>query len=316
MLKDRIKYIHNIFYNKEKMCFILNLKLFFYLKGFLLSDAILSIIVSYMGFYFTPDNIITKENIHGRNGSFWDMFKRLCQRINADLIKYQYTSFNDFLSGINGLIKNKDYPLIWINLKYIKRSLYFDINDYWTLVIILSVNRNNILYFDNGIKSILKKDFFMSISKRYNFSIYDFDLLGKDTLEFNTQECMNNLISQLSSEGIYAMINFYAFVKNCRDEGELFNFYYQLSRPGGLFTSRLLMSEFLLEISEIGLSNHYNKIADKWKIVSALLLKLSIVNSPEVRKRIVNRLEWLIQAERKGISELSFCTYKKIEVMK
>lgn len=289
-------------------CLAVNLKNYLQYQGIYLSESVMGAILSYMGFFFTTDQLKTREVIHGRNGSFSDMFARFQKRVLTPLQEKRYVSFNEALIFINACIEEKIFPIVWIDSFYMDHSEYFNKATYWTLVILLEFKEDKIIYFDNGIRRITIDKLMKACYRKEKYWIYAYQTSLPFKMELNVaiQQGITGIVNDFRKYNrIKEMHQFHAFLVSCNDQESMFNLYYQLSRPGGLPQTRYEISNFLKEYSYNCYSKYYQEMSEQWKIIANLLFKLSRNWSKKNKHNIVSRLEHVIAMEEKGIKLLS-----------
>lgn len=307
---------------KGTFCFLVNLKNYLNYYHLTVSESWLSGMASYMGFFYTSQLPASKEVIHGRNGSFAAMYERLASKLKMPPTQVQVSMNGGLLPYLGDLLRQGYLPLIWINDLYLDHSLYFELADYWSLVVVQQVSEEAILYFDNAERRIETSRFLQAVNSR---GIAKVCFTTEDALEWKEEESgliasgLEHSLDQLTNTthsdgkfyGLEGMRQFAQDLQHCTDSGTIYNYFFQINRPGGLPVTRETMFSLLKEMGHrwpaldlLHAQELYKELSNRWRLIGNLLFKLSRFPDKDLQERIVMRVHDARAMEERGVEAL------------
>lgn len=310
----------------EGFCFLSNFKNYLRFYGINVSKSWLGGIIGCLGFYYSSKPLKSNEVIHGRNGTFEDLFDRLQNSLFEPLYKDVIKVDSYLIPYINNMLAQEDIPLAWINDYYLEYSPYYKLADFWSIVPILEINDDNVTFFDNGIKQIKQNTFMEAVNKnceaRFYFSKKKFlkwacgeISVMESGISSTVKGFYADNLSKDEFNGFLGMERFLVDFKLCDDKMAIYNFYFQMNRPGGLSLTRNNMRQLLIELKNKWhfIENEeaikiYEELTDQWRKIASLLFKLSGVNDVDLKSRIADRILKAVENEKKGVALLENIT--------
>lgn len=303
---------------KGSFCFLTNLKNYLSYYNLKVSEPWLGGIIGYMGFYYTSKPIATNEVIHGRSGNFKYLFQYLQQQINKPLEISKLKTDMELRDRLKDMLDSLNIMLVWINDFYLEYSPYYNLSDFWSLVLLLMVNDSSVIIFDNGIKELSLETFIKAVNcngeSTFFFTrekILNWITSEKEVVIKGISRTISRFKSDRNNEGYYGDYGIELFIEHLGsniDSTKIYNLYFQMNRPGGLSLTRENMKEFCIEIeqkgfvSEIGeIKDIYTALTDHWRKIASLLFKLSNSRDSDLKDRIMRRIFEAREYERKGI---------------
>lgn len=327
------KIITNFNTDKGTFCALCNTKSLFEYYGYKLSESMYCGLSSYLGFFYTRENLESKEILYGRIGNHDIILQGLCSALNITLNEKTICD-NEEAWILAKERLNKNVPLmLCVDDFYLEYHFYFNKIHYLRVV--------DLIGFDEGEGSV----FLYDIEKRTNL-IENFkrarnsEVNGIKTnnmwyeFEFPPEfppliEPIKNGINQtvkimLDKESnktrFYGITGIRTFAKDVGEwvkkweKDELYanieNMYVQINRPGGPTVSRYLFSKFLFESSGIINNNElyrigkeFEEISRAWEIIGNLFFKWG-AGADDVIPRIQSRLLKIADKEEKLFTTL------------
>jgi hypothetical protein len=297
-----------------ELCFLNNLSEYLNDYKLHLSAEDISIYSGLMGFFWSKI-APKKEILHGRRAPFHDLFDQLMKCIDFQIIHYNDT--DNLLHDLSS--KEETEALIWMNDYFLSHSVYFDTTNYASLVVIKSIEGEDIIYFDNGLKKMTINEFKKSIFLSNGVQLIKLNSISpwkKSTLEAihsGLVEIINSFLKDdpdnaWGNQGLDAFYNSFKEEFDCEN---FFNIYYALNRPAGLYLTRMKMYKFLVDNYKLFQQKEYETSRDiykllsgEWHILGNNVFKLSKSYDHILHMRLTSRLDHIIKKEREGIISL------------
>ena len=304
---------------KGDFCFLANLRS--YLKTFDIQQEEYWIggVTGVMGFYFTT----LKENIpsviHGRSEEFERLYEAFTQYFKVPLTKEQFSSKQLMLLRIRELLKLGMTPMVWMDEFYIPQAYNYQKNHLWVMAVIEKELEQELEIFNNEPLIVAKDDLEKLCLRNGNMEMQYLEE-GKLQWRYLDQEMvikgLGRVIQNAKKQstlpqqyfGIDGMKRYKEVFADCKDEKEIYNYFYEMNRGGGLYKTRRSMALFLKEVEES--VKIYNQLEEKWTKITNLTFKLSVCKDKALHKRISKRLEEVIGLEEQGINALDKLTYR------
>lgn len=317
-----MSYYNKIPFEKGSFCILSNLRNYLHYYGLTVSEAWLGGIIGYMGFFYTKNPIATKEVIHGRSGSFEYMFQALQQQLENPLEYLKVKADKDVTREVGRVLSKYKLMLVWLNDFYLEYSPYYKLGEFWSLAIMLEVQDSKVIVFDNGFKELSCDAFLQAVNCNGEGRFYYTTESGLNWCESENTLLLHGLsrtVSRLENKikdgdeffGICRIENFAEDLSKCRDLEKIYNFYYQMNRPGGLALSRENMKKIFIQTEAKGFAYQvneavmiYDKLSEGWRKIACLLFKLSNFEDLSLRGRIVERVYEILEYEKKGLMSI------------
>lgn len=313
---------------KGTFCLLSNLTTYLSAHQLNCTESWLGGLLGYMGFYYTPLPLPSKEVIHGRNRSFRMLFSHMNRHLKNPLKCEELPWDQSLEHAMESILEVDSTPIIWINDLCLEYSPYYSLDSFWSPVIFINAKNENVNIFDNEVRALDLDTFKKAVRNGSKFSI---SFSPVKSLEWSESELsllikgLRTTAAELSpghEEGseYFGIMGMYKFVQDlslCEDRSAIYNFFFQMNRPGGLSITRETMSKFFIEMGEQwpimeikNCENIYNALSVHWKKISNLLYKLSTSFDRDLRNRIVDRVFKAIDLEKEGIDSLSRLAYQ------
>ncbi len=306
---------------KGYFCFLANLKEFLNYYGFYCTENWLGGIIGFMGFYYSMKELPSKEVIHGRNGSFDELFNCLQERLDMHLISEVFSSENECLNKMKFILKTKNPVLVWVDQYYLNYSTYFETAHYWSLVNITGIYDDSVNLYDYETRCVSKDQFLKSIKDRGKVRIYykNNKFIGyvgteAEVVSAGLSRVVDMMQKRSDKDGYYGIQGMECFMDDLplyNDKKKIYNICYQLNRASGTTATRRSMCSYLNELKSKwelldtnSCLNLYAELEECWKMVGNLVFKLSSTMDKELGLRIKERIKKIISLERKGLGYL------------
>ena len=295
-----------------RFCFLTNVTNYLNHYGHNFSENEIACMLAYWGFSFKEGDC---EVVCGRHEGIAEMFLTFVSVFNLIKITFNIQDKNIFLKSIQDKLNQNIVSFFWFDTYNLEYSPYYKKTHHITVIILLKINANEVLFFDNGLR-ILKLDNFLNVLNQQK--LFDSFIINKSSF-FSKLVLMKNGIQQMSMNfqtkqshlGLKGMQNFYKIFKTYKNPNKFYHVYYQLNRPGGLTISRQMLYELLLNfrVNKIfniddKLLDVYKKLVTQWRYIANLSFKLSFKYSSTLHHSVIDRLEKVICDENKGMNKL------------
>lgn len=308
---------------KGKFCLLSNIRNYLWVHDICFTEDWLGGILGCWGFYYASPGSGTNEVLHGRNGSFYDIFNKLQIRLPISLTKTVLDAECDVLDQLKKLQSRSNPLIVWVDSFFLGYSLHYLKDHCKCLVLLLQIDENEVIIFDNGMHKADKGQFLQATDME---EIYFCDFIEKNDLYWKTNGAqaivkgLQDIVFGLTdivakNNGFYGFRGMEQFVLDlaaCSDLGIFYDYYFSLSKPGGLYLSRTSISRLC---KEIGIKwgglytgqivDQYGDLAEQWRKAANLLFKLSVSGDCDLRNRIVVRINKIIELEKKCMKTLS-----------
>ncbi len=313
-----MNFINEFNHKKGTFCFLSNLQNYLHCYGLDISEAWLGASIGYMGFYHSLESAKCAEIIHGRSGDFQFLLQHLQKQIAKPLMGINISVAYDFHSALATILFQNNIAMIWINDFYLEYSQFYKKKEFWRLVVIIELRESEIIIFDNEIKVINFEVFKKSVNHDGENVIY---YSSESNIKWASSELeivkngLNMSLRRLykidsrddGDYGITGMSSFIEGLRRCLDANEIYNYYFEISRPGGLTVSRENMRHFFYELNKkYPVLNTqdcqliYGDLSENWRKVAGLLFKLSVNGDEDLKERIIIRIHKIIELEVDG----------------
>jgi hypothetical protein len=301
--------------SKGVFCFLSNLRNYLQYYGLNISENFLSVAIGYMGFYFNKNTLASREVVHGRDYSFNILFERFRECIDTPVQEYRDYCDERTICFLKGLLNEKIVPLLWINDFYLKHTEYYKRCEYKSIVPVIAIEGQKVMYYDNAIREMAISEFLNAVAFAGVCEAYyikgrsvnwkaDKAVIVQNGLGTIAQGLTNAYRHWEFYTGIEGMKQFMLAVEGCNDKDTIFNYYYQLNRPGGLAVTRENMGIFFTQWCDENeqqalqeCRNIYERLSTQWRVISNNLFRLSRFYNVELHVRIIERIQDVIDME-------------------
>jgi len=244
--------------NKGHFCFLSNLREYLNYYGYPCTESWLGGMIGFMGFYYSTKALPSKEVIHGRNGTFHELFYCLQERLDMQLTGKEFFSDEECLNQVEEILNTKHPVLVWVDQYYLDYSSYYHMAHYWSLVHVTGISEDGVKLYDHEIRHVSIKDFKKSIISSEKARIYykKNQLIGYRYSEAEVVSAGFQRVIELMQKGsegeehygIRGMECFMEELKLSSDQEKLYNICYQLNRASGAAATRRSMCTYLSEL--------------------------------------------------------------------
>lgn len=304
---------------KGTFCALCNTKSLFEYYGYKLSESMYCGLSSYLGFFYTRENLESKETLYGRIGNHEVILENLCNALNVKITEKRIEDDEEAWMFAKESL-NRNIPLLLcVDDFYLEYHFYFNKIHYLRVVDLIGFDEKEKIVFlydiekrTNSIENFKKARNSEVNGIKNNNIWYEFEF----PIEFPPLiEPIKNGINQtvkimLDEESdktrFYGIRGIRTFAEDVGEwvkkwgKDELYanieNMYVQINRPGGPTVSRYLFSKFLSEASDIinnkelyKISNEFENISKAWEIIGNLFFKWG-AGAYDVIPRIQSRL--------------------------
>lgn len=308
---------------KGDFCFLANMKQYLSTFGVEIEEYWLGGITGVMGFYFTTLKSGIPSVIHGRSKSFEGMYKDLMDYLKKPLIKEYFTNKADALERVHVLLEKKIIPMMWMDEFYLPKAYNYQKNHLWVMSVIQKEQESELLIFNNE-ELIVRKERMNDLISRdgvieIQYASYP-EIEWKKTEQEMAGEGLMRVVENLNKKstlpqqyfGIAGMKEYKKVFAACQDYGEIYNYFYEMNRGGGLYKTRRNMRLFLQYIAEKwncqeaeDAGTLYASLEEQWTKITNLTFKLSVCKDQALQKRIEKRLNDAILCETQGVEKIN-----------
>ncbi len=302
-------------------CFLVNLRCYLQCYHLDMSESTLAAMLGYWGFYYSAVAVPSKEVVHGRSGTHEDLFARFMHCLAQPLTHVQLATGKECLQSLRELLEQDHIPLVWINDFYLAHTEYAGIASYWSVVPILDVREDQVLFFDNGRYRLNPQVFCKAVDRNGQVDIHYTSLRTiwqSESAEKAIARGLMITVDRLGGasidneyQGVYGMVAFMRDVERSRDMPALYNYYRQLNRPGGLSITRGQMHDLCTALQHRwpALSTEhcaaiYNQLSNTWRVIANLLFKLSRTDDRQLQQRLAQRIRDIVDLEQEGFESV------------
>ncbi|MDI6734997.1 MAG: DUF4872 domain-containing protein [bacterium] len=313
------KIISNFNTEKGTFCALCNTKSLFEYYGYKLSEAMYCGLSGYLGFFYTREDIESREILYGRIGNHDIILKNLCNALNIKL--NERTIYDDKEAWV--LAKeslNRNIPLLLcVDDFYLEYHFYFNKIHYLRVVDLIGFDEKEgtVFLYDiekrtNSIENFKRARNSEVNGIKTNNMWYEFEFpIRFPPLIEPIKNSINKTVKiMLDKEGnetrFYGTAGIRTFAEDIGEwmekweKDELYanieNMYVQINRPGGPTVSRSLFSKFLFEASGVinnkelyKIGREFEEISKAWEIIGNLFFKWG-AGAYDVIPRIQSRL--------------------------
>lgn len=307
---------------KGDFCFLANIKTYLGKYNLQYDEYWLGGIVGVMGFYYTTITTGIPAVIHGRSEEFEGLYADLMDCLLEPLQIEQFTKKEEVFNRITDLLKAGVTPMMWMDEYFLPEAYNYQKNHLWVMAVILESNDLELLIFNNEEMRVSKAEMDLMM-RREEFIELQYTMSGQLGWKYpqvemaikGLQRVARNISKKVSSKeefyGLEGMKVFISKFQYSRNYEEIYDFFYQMNRGGGLYKTRRNMKLFLEEIVRRwtgGEANSciaiYEDLEEKWTKITNLIFKLSVCKDLALQQRIVSRIEQVILLEEQGIEEI------------
>lgn len=332
--KDKYKkIISNFNLDRGTFCALCNTKSLFEYYGYKLSENMYCGLSSYLGFFYTRENLESKEILYGRIGNHEKILKNLCNALNVK-IREKRIQDNEEAWMLARKSVNKNIPLLLcVDDFYLEYHFYFDKIHYLRVVDLIGVNEEEgvVFLYDiekriNSIENLKKARNTEVNGRKTNNMWYEFEFPDKfppliQPIRNGIRKSIGIMLDKKSDKTrFYGTTGIRTFAEdigkwmNKWGQEKLYenieNMYVQINRPGGPTVSRSLFSKFLFEASHIinkkelyKIGKEFKEISRAWEIIGNLFFKWG-AGGYDLIPRIQSRLLKIADKEEKLFTTL------------
>jgi len=308
-------------FNTEKgtFCTLCNTRSLFEYYGFNLTESMYCGLSSYLGFFYTRENLESKEYLYGRVGNHEVILRNLCKALNINIREKRVQNSEEAWKIAKERIEERIPFLLCVDDFYLEYHLYFNKTHYLRVVDLIGFDEEEGIVFlydiENRTLSIenfkrardSKVDGIKIQNMWYEFGFPpEFPSLIEPTKKGIKQTAETMLDKESDGIRLYGIVGIRNFAEDIGGwvkrwgEEELYinieNMYVQINRPGGPTVSRFLFSKFLFAASSILNNKELHKIAKEfmelsraWEIIGNLFFKWG-AGAQDIIPRIQSRL--------------------------
>ncbi len=307
---------------KGDFCFLANLKKYLSAYKIWYEEFWLGGIVGVMGFYFTTITTGIPSVVHGRSEEFESLFSRLNEYFIKPLQKEQFTCKELALNRISDLLEAKVIPMLWLDEFFLPEAYNYQKSHLWVMAVILEDSDTALTIFSNekimvskaNMNQMMQKDGIIEIQYTLDNQI-GWKYTEKELVVKGLLQVVDNIrkISKAQEEyyGITGMRHFKLSFEKSQNQKEIYKYFYEMNRGGGLYKTRRNMRMFLEEVMKKWPCDEahqcvliYGEIERQWEKISNLIFKLSIYMDLALQQRIAKRIEQIIILEEQGIEHI------------
>lgn len=320
--------ISNFNTDKGTFCALCNTKSLFEYYGYKLSENMYCGLSNYLGFFYTRENLESKEILYGRIGNHDIILKNLCNALNIRLNERTiYDNKDAWILAKESL--NKNIPLLLcVDDFYLGYHFYFNKIHYLRVADLIGFDEKKgiVSFYDieertNSIENFKRARNSEINGIKTNNMWYEFEFPIEfpplmEPIKNGINQTVKIMLDKESSEtrfyGITGIRTFAedvgGWVKKWEKEKlytNIENMYVQINRPGGPAISRSLFSKFLFEAGDIidkkelyKIGEEFEEISRAWEITGNLFFKWG-AGAYDVIPRIQSRLLKIADKEEK-----------------
>lgn len=320
IMKDRLNEYKNW---KGSFCFLSNLCALLHYHQLDCTENWLGGMIGYLGFYYSREDLPSREVVLGRNTNFSGMFERFQDQLQSPLMKRKAASAEEYISLAGCLLEDRKLPLVWMNDYYLPYSPYFGMAHYWSLVPILQTGMEEVTIYDNEVRVMNRDTIRNALMDLEQVSLY-YSASPSLTWKRRDEEAIIHGLetavslfnrthaSSQTGYGIRGMEYFAEDTLQCTDPDVFYNFCYQMKRSSGPEATRKSMAGLCNELHarwpfpEVEENrDRYIYLAGRWEKISNLMYKMSTVMKEDLKVRIASRLKEIIELEKAAMEELA-----------
>jgi hypothetical protein len=324
--KNHKKIINNFNTEKGTFCALCNTKNLFEYYGYKLSENMYCGLSGYLGFFYTRENLESKEILYGRIGNHDVILKNLCNALNVRIKEKRSQDNEEAWMLVKENVTQGIPLLLCVDDFFLEYHFYFNKIHYLRVVDIIGFDEKEGVVFlydiekrTNSIENFKKARNSKVNGMKTNNMWYEFEFPAKfpsliKPIKNGINQAVETMLYKKSKEPqFYGIVGIRTLGEDIgkwvRKYGkeELYsnieNMYVQINRPGGPTVSRRLFSKFLCEASNIinnkelyKIGKEFEEISRAWEIIGNLFFKWG-AGVDGVIPRIQSRLLKLAEKE-------------------
>ena len=305
MIMSEPKILQNFSLQKGIFCFVVNLRNILEMHSIKLSEEELAFILGYWGFSY---GAIKHELIAGRNADLFVLFDRFKTIFPMQYCSLELASHEECLVFLLEKNSSGEPLLVWFDTYYLDYSPNFLKFHYHTIIVVLGSDKNEITFFDNGLRVLNQNTFLKGMLKPFNVYFFDkgkqINFSKTDLVHSGHRQIVDNFLSPTSNLGLSGMRFFLKSFRHFVAPEKFYEIYFQLNRPGGLAISRTtlekcLSSSTIVEIlgAEENLVKRLEIQSNKWRLIANLCFKLSYGYDQNLHCRVQDRIAEIVELE-------------------
>lgn len=307
---------------KGDFCFLANIKAYLKQYGLEYEEYWLGGVVGVMGFYYTTLTKDIASVIHGRSDEFEGLYEAFSAHLAEPLAVKQFVESTEAKDTIEKLLLKGITPMLWLDEYYLPKAYNYQKNHLWVMAVILEDMGEDFLVFNNE-EILFPKDYLKTAARRRGIIEVQYSLSKeikfKDTPLEIIQKGLLRVVDNLYKEGnsreefygLTGMNYFLHHFRECQKDKEIYTYFYEMNRGGGIFKTRRNMKLFLEEINHLYpcpegeyCTQIYQELEEKWMKISNLIFKLSVCKDKKLQERIAIRMEQVISLEERGAENI------------
>ena len=287
----------------KSFCFLANMSNFLQSRNIKMSEEALGILLEMYGLYYSPSET-PYEQLHGRNCNMWELFDRFDRLMNGGMISYTFHSTMQ-LEEIQNLLEEYQAVVLWGDDYFDEASLNYMRYHVIRPIVVKSIRENEVDIFDMNMKTISKTAFYQRIvGERIElFALKKDYILYLDEKREIKKGLLNTariFLDNKEERGEKAFNKFIADFTDTKEREQMYRYYIQINRNGGCANIWEYMAAFFYQYGKHIANDDCLKFAkvctecyEQWHRIGNLIFLLSQEINPDLKQRIIKRLELL-----------------------